>query len=271
MIKRTFILAIVFMVLFAFVPPDNNNVLKTKIMILGSYHMGNPGADVFNMTADDVLSSHRQEEIEELVKNLLKFKPTHIALEIRSSQDSITNIHYQKYLEGEFALPANESYQIGFRLAKVSGSKKVYCVDEHGPFDFNKLMQFAVENGFGELVQEMTSKVQNHINEEEALLKTTPLPAYYKMINHPDIHKQSHDWHLKLLLIANNKEFAGAELMRDLYERNLKIMANIMAIKEEDPSARILIIYGNGHSAFFKSILSASNEFEVVESYDYLN
>lgn len=36
-------------------------------MVLGSYHMANPGADVFNMQADDVLSTHRQKEMEELV------------------------------------------------------------------------------------------------------------------------------------------------------------------------------------------------------------
>lgn len=40
---------------------------KAKIMVLGSYHMANPGADVFNMQADDVLSTHRQKEMEELV------------------------------------------------------------------------------------------------------------------------------------------------------------------------------------------------------------
>ena len=55
---------------------------KAKIMVVGSYHMANPGADVFNIQADDVLSAHRQKEIEDLVAVLLKYKPTKIVLEV---------------------------------------------------------------------------------------------------------------------------------------------------------------------------------------------
>jgi hypothetical protein len=232
--------------------------------------MGNPGMDEFNMQTDDVLSSQRQKEIEELTKKLTKFKPTHVVLEIRSKQDSITNMQYQQYLKGKFKLPANESYQLGFRLAKMNNNTKVYCVDEAGPFDFGKVMQFAMQNGFGNMVQEMTTTIQNFIKEEENILKKTTLPDYYKRINHPDQHSMSHDWHLNLLHIANKNEFPGAELVRDLYDRNLKIMANILKIGKQEPEARILVIYGSSHSAFFKSIINLSNEIEIIESYDYL-
>lgn len=40
---------------------------RAEILILGTYHMANPGRDIFNMSADDVLLPKRQAEIGELL------------------------------------------------------------------------------------------------------------------------------------------------------------------------------------------------------------
>jgi hypothetical protein len=50
----------------AFVPADGPKAkpakqTKAQVMILGSYHMGNPGADISNMQADDVRTPERQQ------------------------------------------------------------------------------------------------------------------------------------------------------------------------------------------------------------------
>src|SRR5687767_2400671 len=54
---------------------------QSPIMILGMYHMSNPGLDAVNLDADDVLQPKRQREIQELVDRLAKFRPTKIAVE----------------------------------------------------------------------------------------------------------------------------------------------------------------------------------------------
>src|SRR5580698_10721136 len=54
---------------------------RPEILVLGTYHMANPGRDVYNMQADDVLSPKRQQEIAELLEVLKKFRPTKIAIE----------------------------------------------------------------------------------------------------------------------------------------------------------------------------------------------
>jgi hypothetical protein len=54
---------------------------RAEILILGTYHMANPGHDILNMSADDVLSPKRQAEIGELLEALKRFKPTKIAME----------------------------------------------------------------------------------------------------------------------------------------------------------------------------------------------
>jgi hypothetical protein len=241
---------------------------KAKIMVLGSYHMANPGADVFNMQADDVLTTHRQKEMEELVSVLLKFKPTKIVLEENSKLDSVHNARFQSYVEGNHKLTANESQQIGFRLAKYSGHKKVFCVDESGKFDFDAVMQFAMQNGQGQSIQTMMGTIQNHIATENKLLLESTLIQYFKHMNRPENQEMGLGWYMKLLDIADGKSFPGPELVSDVYERNLKIMSNIFRLSDS-PEDRILVIYGNGHTAFFKSILLGSERFEWVDVFDY--
>ena len=103
---------------------------KPTVMILGSVHLSNPGADVFNRKMDDVLAPKRQREIEQLVEQLKEFKPTKIAFERDEKTNGAgTQTEYQGYLKGTYELKRNEHDQIGFRLAKQMGHPKVYCVD----------------------------------------------------------------------------------------------------------------------------------------------
>jgi hypothetical protein len=60
---------------------------KTKVLVLGTYHMNNPGLDKFNMKVDDVTSAKRQKEIAEFVNALAAFKPTKICLEYPHAND----------------------------------------------------------------------------------------------------------------------------------------------------------------------------------------
>jgi len=46
--------------------------------------MGNPGLGMYNVRADDVLSSKRQQQIQEVVERLKLFNPTKIAVEVMS-------------------------------------------------------------------------------------------------------------------------------------------------------------------------------------------
>ena len=48
--------------------PRNNPV---QIMVLGTYHFGNPGLDLVNTEADDVLLPKRQAELEKLADRFL--------------------------------------------------------------------------------------------------------------------------------------------------------------------------------------------------------
>src|SRR3954465_862581 len=86
-------------------PPPSH--AHAEVLVLGTYHMGNPGHDIFNMKADDVLAPKRQAEIAELIDVLKKFHPTKIAIESDSYSDKIPK-RYTDYLAGKYQLTANE-------------------------------------------------------------------------------------------------------------------------------------------------------------------
>src|SRR6266850_685907 len=100
---------------------------RPEVLVLGVYHMSNPGRDVFNMKADDVLAPKRQREIAELIEVLKKFQPTKVAIE--ADPDGPRVGQYANYLAGKRTLTGNEIEQLGFRLAKEMGHKTIYPVD----------------------------------------------------------------------------------------------------------------------------------------------
>ncbi len=65
-------------------------------MILGTYHFGNPGMDLHNMKAENVLTPDRQQELDDIAARLAKFKPTRIAIEALSDRPDYSS---QKYTE----------------------------------------------------------------------------------------------------------------------------------------------------------------------------
>ena len=108
---------------------DRDAKTKPTLVILGTYHMGTPGNNVVNPKVADITAPERQKQVIELVEKLKKFKPTKIVLECDLEDDVKTQENYDKYLSGSYQLTKNETNQIGFRLAKESGLKKVNCVD----------------------------------------------------------------------------------------------------------------------------------------------
>src|SRR5689334_19059083 len=54
---------------------------QVQVMVLGTYHMNNPGLDAVDAKADDVLSPERQKQIQDVVTRLAAFKPDKVMIE----------------------------------------------------------------------------------------------------------------------------------------------------------------------------------------------
>src|SRR5947208_10049462 len=138
---------------------------RPEILVLGTYHMANPGHDIHNLQADDVLSPKRQQEITQLIEVLKRFHPTKIAIESDVSGQRATQ-QYSDYLAGKYTLSRNEIDQIGYRLAKELGHKTVYPVDVDGDFPYMRVINYAKANGLKEKFDAMQARTGARVKEE---------------------------------------------------------------------------------------------------------
>ena len=230
--------------------------------------MGNPGRDVLNLKADDVLTPKRQKEITEVVALLKNFKLTKIAIEVPPENTAI-NEKYTRYVGGNYQLTRDEVDQIGFRLAKESGHKKLHHIDWKGNFDFDKVMTFATANNQKGIIEKGMAVGQAHLAEVDRLLKTGTVRDALRWMNSDQNVNEGHQFYMSLTGVGRDKEYVGTDLLADWYERNLKMYANLTRITES-PDERILIIIGAGHAKLLQQFITDSGEYELEKVDKYL-
>ena len=117
-----------------------------RVMLVATYHFGNPGKDLSNAQAVDMLTPARQAELKTISAGLSRFAPTVVAIEWneKSAREG-----YAAYLKGAPA-SANEGEQLGFRLAAALGLRDVYGIDVGVVFPYEGLKCWASGNGMAE-------------------------------------------------------------------------------------------------------------------------
>ena len=262
---------------------------KPTIMILGSTHLANDGLDAFNTKMDDVLASKRQREIEQLVTLLQAYQPTKIALERDAKMhDAGTQKEYQGYLNGTYELKRNEHDQIGFRLAKLMGHPKLYCVDYRldyrkddpiipfDEFDFTLVDYhgFAQEHNQEHFLPSPPDEGKRTQDEEG---RTWIEPETYISIidmyiqdNDPEGIRADHQGYIQQIArVGLGDQYPGANwLSHYWYDRNLKIYVNLTRIAKSND--RILLIIGAGHVYLIQQFLEESGDYIIESPLQYL-
>ncbi|MBU3822531.1 hypothetical protein KO566_10690 [Flavobacteriaceae bacterium XHP0103] len=247
---------------------------KSKAMILGSYHFSNPQMDDYKEEfVVDMSTEQKQKEIENVIKKLLTYAPTKILVEVpRIKGDSIINERYQKFLLGEYELPINETYQIGFRLAKKLGHKKIYASDVINSkwfganIDWDNYNSEEYENKLGQFEKTHRYDFDKIYRESDSLKTVHTLIEHYIYLNDPKYTLTDHQSYLtNTLLTGAGDKYIGADNLARWYQRNLKVFANIYDIADFNQEEKILLIYGNGHVHLLKQFLTDSPDFEYLE------
>ena len=218
---------------------------RAEILILGTYHMANPGHDIFNMSADDVLSPKRQAEIGQLLEVLKRFKPTKIAIESTVYEDRRPK-QYADYLAGKYTLTSNEIDQIGFRLAKELAMKAIYPVDIDGDFPWQRVINFAKAKGQSQIMDQISSEIGEMVKQQDAYLHSHSVLETLLYMNDDKKAAQDVGFYYREALLGEPGDYAGPDLLASWYQRNIRIYCNIAKIIES-PNERVLVIYGAGH------------------------
>jgi hypothetical protein len=250
---------------------------RSPIMILGTYHMANPGRDAVNMEADDVLSARRQGEIAELTEKLARFRPTKVMLEAPYSSP-LQQQRYQQYLAGSYQLSRNEIDQIGFRLAKRMGLKAVTPIDY--PMMMSGLTYDEVESkpppkppAVSALATATPAKPPEprKLSEDELRLRRSTVANFLFHMNEPARAERDHLAYMDLFQPdpESSALYQRADLLTNWYKRNFRMFANVVR-KTERPGDRVLLLVGAGHLKILRDLASGMPGFCLVEPQDYL-
>lgn len=238
---------------------------ETRILLLGSYHMHNPGLDAVNIDADDVLAPTRQRELKALANALMAFKPTKVAVETKPKDDSL--LMREPVNQAALKQDRNEITQIGERVALLAGIKHLHAVDAEGSFDMQPLQALsnARARHYLQLMNEAATDLGQQMNEN---MKQMSIPAYLAWLNSEDMINANHAFYALLLQVSDGTKQPGAKLVADWYWRNAMICDRILQIAE--PGDRILVLYGVGHVYWLRHCLNEIDNVVVESPASYL-
>jgi hypothetical protein len=253
------------------------NPATIQVMVLGTYHMGNPGADLTNAQIDPVTTPDKQAELEAVAKALAAFRPTAIAIErIASDQSTMLDQKYPDFKPADLATNPDERVQIGYRLAARTGLTRVYAIDEQDRpgepsyFPFEDVAAWAQTNGRGDELNAVMTSIQHETARLEAAQKTQSVGQLLAGINAPDspMGEAGHGIYMQILSLGSGANQPGAVLNGRWYTRNAIIFAKLRQVAK--PGDRIVVIYGAGHSYWLRELVRTTPGFNLVDATDYL-
>ncbi len=216
-----------------------------EVLIVGTYHMSNPGRDLANMQADDVLAPKRQAEIAQVIAALERFRPTRVAVEAGFSDQRIAQ-RYADYRAGSRELSRNEVEQLGFRLAGKLGHAAVYPEDADGEFPYPRLQKYAQATGRAGGLEALEKQIRALVADLDAYLAShTILETLLHMNSDPHV-SEGLGIYFRQAEFGEPWDWAGADLVADWFRRNMRIYTNIVGLIDS-ADERVLVIYGAGH------------------------
>ena len=248
--------------------PTEKPAARAEVLVLGVYHMANPGRDVFNMQADDVLAAKRQAELTELLEVLKKFQPTKIAIEAdpygRRKQE------YADYLAGKHTLSRNENDQIGYRLAKELGHKAIYPVDADGEFPWPRVVNYAKASGRSKELEAIMAEVGSMVKAQGEYLASHTVLETLLYMNADEKVTQDVGFYYREAHLGEPGDWAGPDLVSDWFRRNMRIYSNVVKLIES-PNERVLVIYGAGHLGWLRNNFASDPTIRLRKLSEFVN
>jgi hypothetical protein len=240
---------------------------SSQILVLGTYHFANPGLDVVQTEVADILAPDKQAEVEQVVEALARFRPTRIAVEVRRDGLERLNASYAAYRAGTAELGRSEVQQLGFRLAKRFDHPQIFGIDHEGEFPFDEVMRYAQQHdpAFVQRVQRVIGEITV---EQNRLQRENTVAEILRYDNDPTQVAWGHSMYVETAAVGAADTYIGAELLSKWYERNIRIFADLKGITE--PGDRVLVIFGAGHAAILRELVTGDRSMVLVEANEFL-
>jgi len=238
---------------------------SAKVMIVGTFHLDNPGRDVFNVQVDDVLARKRQAELADIAQALAKFEPTEVMVEW---PQSTTDEQYVSYRAGKLPPSRNEVVQLGFRLAALRKLERVHGIDVAGEFPFDAVKEYAGSHGMAPRLDAALAGAGKEVQNLSERVRKGSIGSVLRYMNTPTRQLENHGFYMDMLRYGEGDAQPGARLVGAWYVRNLAICARLLQSLPED--GRAVVFYGEGHAYLLRQCVIETPGVELVEANDYL-
>ena len=244
---------------------------RTPVLLIGTYHMSNPGLDRFNLESDDVTVPRRQAEVQRVADSLSTFRPTAVAVE--AAADSTVNDDYARWRAEERPLSPNETEQLGFRLAAAAELERVEAIDVRSNLPDERLGEAVAGDPSGanaRRLEELTAYGEEAMRTLSGWLSNGSIGEMLYRMNTPAALAWAHRPYVDhLLMIRTDDGYAGASYIAEWYRRNFAIFVNL-AETAGSPSDRLLVVYGQGHVPILRDLVGQHPDFCVEDPLPYL-
>jgi len=243
---------------------------KTQVTVLGVAHLV-AKRDVHNSVfQDSPLSPKRQAQIEDIVARLARFHPTKVLVEADMGNPLYAE-RYRQYLAGTYALPANEVYQFGFRLAARSGNATIYPIDTDGPQLYtDKSPEASV---MARYLNANFTKVSDptfdaFLARSDALERSGTYLDLFRYLNSDAAIRANASWYSIFDGMGREADNAGAGYVAQWYVRNSYIFSNILSVIQ--PGDRVVVMMGQGHEYLLREFVRLNPNLIYVDPLEYL-
>ncbi len=237
----------------------------TKVMIVGTFHLDNPGRDVFNVHVDDVLTGRRQSELAGIAKSLARFAPTVVMVEW---PEALTDERYASFRAGTLPPSRNEVVQLGFRLAALRELERVHGIDVEGDFPFEPVKVYANSHGMAPRLDAALAGAGKEVQALSERVRTGSLGSVLRYMNTPSRALENHGFYVDMLRYGEGGTQPGARLAGAWYARNLTICARLL--QSLPAGGRAVVFFGEGHAYLLRQCVIEAPDVDLVEANDYL-
>ena len=236
-----------------------------QVLLVGTYHFGNPGRDQHNVQSDDVLLPERQAQLAAIDAAIAKFQPTRVAVEWPKA---VVDERYAKFLAGTLEPSRNEVVQLGFRVAKTAGLARVDGIDVDGDFPYEPVQAWAAKHGMTPRLDAVGALTEARVQEITKLQQDGTIAATLRDMNRPEAIAADFAFYGDLLRYGSGDEQPGANLLASWTRRNIEICARL--VQATKPGDHVVVFYGAGHAHLLRSCVRDVPGFALVEANDFL-
>ena len=238
----------------------------------------------------DVFSPKKQAELAKLRAQLAQFRPDAIMLEAERREQPEIDSLYERYRAGQLVLPTlpagrSERYQVGFALAKQLGLPAPRGIDYYAATSQNLLSTGRNIEAFRQELQQLqaVSRPLRRQVQHDSL----SLYDYIALANQPALIALAHRALFNTPALVTSGAFSatgtntvdlgrvdtayiGAHYITLVYNRNLKIYANILREQQRSHARRLLVVLGVAHVGVQEELFAANPAYRVVHAAQYL-